>query len=1082
MIRTTLLAATALTLAVPALAAETASTPVAAGISGAGISGLGIRNIGSAAMSGRIAAIAARVEDDGKITIFVGAASGGVWKSEDGGTNFAPKFDKQPVQSIGAVALDPTNKRNVWVGTGESWTRNSVSVGNGVYKSTDGGDNWTHMGLPKVERITKIVVHPSDGNIVYVCAPGALWSDSPDRGLYKTTDGGATWTQILKGPNLSTGCSGISLDPSNPDRILAGLWDFRRTGWGFRSGGDGPEARSGSAMLASDDGGKTWAKLDSGTATGLPAGPWGRIEVVHAPSQPNRVYAVIENVNTALYVSDDGGRTWEARDRSRNMVWRPFYFQKLVVDPTNADRLFKMNLRVIVSEDGGKSFSDTAGGSHADWHDVWVNPKNPKQVVGADDGGLWLSHDGGNKWWHARNLPISQFYHVAIDDRDPYQVYGGLQDNSSWVGDSEYPGGITNNRWENLYGGDGFWVLPDPTDPNYVYAEYQGGNIALINRKTLEQKAIQPKPGYKEKLRFNWNTPMALSPNEKGTLYLGAQYLFRTRDRGTTWDRISPDLTTNNPARQQQEKSGGITVDNSSAEMHTTIYSISESPKAAGTIWVGTDDGNVQVTKNGGTTWTNVTKALKLGRDNWISWVEASQHDANTAYVAVDRHVWGDMTPHLFVTRDGGRSFTRIAGPATQKDSSGGIRGYAHVIKEDRVDPRILYAGTEFGLFVSRDAGATWEEFRPGNFPAVAVRDLVQSKKGDDLVLATHGRGIWIIDDVSPLRSLSPTVTASSVTLIASAPVEQRIQGNGGWSEGDAMFNGENPPSGAVITYYQKARHVIGRMKLEIIGPDGKLVEELPTSKRKGLNRVVWSMRTTPPVVPPAASIAGNSVVGQRVLPGQYKVRLTKAGEVTEVPLTLVRDARATFSDADRQAQYDAAERVKGLFRRMTGLTFGLIGVARDARKAGADPAATPAAKQAALALADKADTLRKQVVATTEGGAITGEERLRENMDSAYGQIISTEGRPPAYAIARVDALERELKEVEDAFAALRATKAAALNVDLARAGIAPISLADVTVDMAPTGGQLTALGRGMVGLRYFGDFRSLAFPSKKK
>jgi photosystem II stability/assembly factor-like uncharacterized protein len=570
---------------------------------------------------------------------------------------------------------------------------------------------------------------------------------------------------------------------------------------------------------------------------------------------------------------------------------------------------------------------------------------------------------------------------------------------------------------------------------------------------------------------------MALSPNEKGTLYLGAQYLFRTRDRGTTWERISPDLTTNNPARQQQEKSGGITVDNSSAEMHTTIYSISESPKAAGTIWVGTDDGNVQVTTNGGGAWTNVTKALKLGADNWISWVEASQHDAGTAYVAVDRHAWGDMAPHLFVTRDGGKSFTRIAGPATA-----GIRGYAHVIKEDRVDPRILYAGTEFGLFISRDAGATWEEFRPGNFPAVAVRDLVQSKKGDDLVLATHGRGIWIIDDVSPLRSLTPAVTASNVTLIASAPVEQRIQGNGGWSEGDAMFSGENPPGGAVITYYQKARHVIGRMKLEIIGPDGQLVEELPTAKRKGLNRVVWSMRTKPPVVPPAASIAGNSVVGQRVLPGAYKVRLTKAGEVTEAPLTLVRDARATYSDADRQAQFAAAERVKGLFQRMTGLTFGLIGLKRDADLAAADPKATPAAKAAAQALGARADELRKQVVATTEGGAITGEERLRENMDSAYGQIISTEGRPPAYAIARVDALEKELKEVEDAFAALKATKGAALNDDLKRAGVAPISLADVKVDMAPTGGQLTALGRGLVGLRYFGDFRSLAFPSKKK
>ena len=1071
MIRTILLAATALTIAAPAAAADSA-VPASAGISG-----LGIRNIGSAAMSGRIAALAARVEDDGKVTIFVGAASGGLWKSDDGGTSFTPKFDKQPVQSIGAVALDPTNKQTVWVGTGESWTRNSVSVGNGIYKSTDGGDNWTLMGLPNVERITKIVVHPTNGNIVYACAPGALWSDSPDRGLYKTSDGGKTWTQILKGPNLSTGCSGISLDPSNPERLIAGLWDFRRKGWTFRSGGEGPDAPSGSAMAISEDGGKTWNMLDASTSKGLPKGPWGRIEVVHAPSMPNRVYAVIEHAKTALYVSEDGGKSWEARDSSRNMVWRPFYFQKLVVDPTNADRVFKMNLRVIVSDNAGKSFSDTAGGSHADWHDVWVNPKNPKHLIGADDGGMWISYDGGSKWWHSRNLPISQFYHVAIDDKDPYQVYGGLQDNSSWVGDSEYPGGITNHRWENLYGGDGFWVLPDPASPDHVYAEYQGGNIAWINRKTLEQKAIQPKAGYKEKLRFNWNTPMALSPQDKSVLYLGSQYLHRTRDHGNTWERISPDLSTNNPAKQQQEKSGGITVDNSSAEMHTTIYSISESPKAAGTIWVGTDDGNVQVTTNGGGTWTNVTKALKLGADNWVSWVEASQHDANTAYVAVDRHVFGDMAPHIFVTRDGGKSFARIAGPKTA-----GIRGYAHVIKEDRVDAKILYAGTEFGMFISRNGGANWEEFRPGNFPAVAVRDIVQSKKGDDLVLATHGRGIWVIDDVSPLRNLTPTVVASNVTLVASAPVEQRIQGNGGWSEGDANFVGDNPADGAVITYYQKARHVIGRMKMEIIGPNGQLVEELPTSKRKGLNRVVWSMRTKPPLVPPAASLAGNSVVGQRVLPGQYKVRLTKAGEVTEVPLTLAIDPRASFTADDRKAQFASAERVKALFQRMTGLTFGLVGLARDANAAANDAKATPAAKKAAQELALKAADLRKLVVATTEGGAITGEERLRENMDMAYGQIISTEGRPPAYAVARVDALEKELKEVEHAFAALKATKAAALNSQLEQAGIAPISLAAVKVDMVPTGGQMTALGRGLVGGRYFGDFRNLAFPRKKR
>lgn len=1072
MIRSILLAGTML-----AATAATAATTPAPATPVAGISGLGVRNIGSAQMSGRIAALAARQETDGKVTLFVGAASGGVWKSEDGGTTFAPKFDKQPVQSIGAIALDPTNPQTVWVGTGEGWTRNSVSVGDGIYKSTDGGDNWTKMGLPNVERITKIVVHPKNGDIVYACAPGALWSDSPDRGLYKTTDGGKTWTQILKGSNLSTGCSSITLDPSNPERLIAGLWDFRRKGWTFRSGGDGPDAPSGSALLVSEDGGRNWTKLDAANAKGLPKGPWGRIEVVHAPSKPSRVYAVIEHIKTALYVSDDGGRTWDERDRSQTMVWRPFYFQKMVVDPTNADRVFKMGFRVIVSEDAGKSFSDTAGGSHADWHDVWINPANPKHLIGADDGGLWISHDGGSKWWHGTNLPISQFYHVAVDDKDPYQVYGGLQDNSSWVGDSEYPGGITNSRWENLYGGDGFWVLPDPTSPDHVYAEYQGGNIGRINRKTLESRNIQPKPGYKEKLRFNWNTPMALSPHEKGTLYLGSQFLFRTRDQGNSWDRISPDLTTNNPAKQQQEQSGGITVDNSSAEMHTTIYSISESPRAAGTIWVGTDDGNVQLTRDGGKSWTNLTKNLKLGPENWISWVEASRYDAATAYVAVDRHAWGDFAPHVFVTRDFGKSWTRLAGPQTAA-----LRGYAHVIKEDRLAPNILFLGTEFGLFVSRDTGASWEAFRPGNFPAVAVRDIALAQNGDDLVMATHGRGLWIIDDIGPLRALKPETLASDVTLIAGPVVQQRIQGSGGWAEGDAAYAGQNPVDGAVITYYQKQRHVIGRMKLEVIGPDGKVVDELPTSKRKGLNRIAWSMRTKPPQVPPAASLAFSATQGQRVVPGQYKVRLTKGDQVSEAPLTIGLDPRATYTAADRQAQYDAAERVKGLFGRMTGLTYGLLGLKDQAGKVAGNPQTPPAQRAAAQKLVTDADALRKQVVATTEGGAITGEERLRENMDSIYGQITGTEGRPPAYVMARVDALEKELAEVEAAFAALKSGPAAALNTALLRAGGTPIDLAAATWEEDEArGGPAAALARGLVGTRYQGSFGSLVEVGEK-
>ena len=465
MVRNILLASVAALIVTPAAAQSFDS---------AAVSGLGARNIGSATMSGRIAAVAGRQEKDGKVTLLVGSASGGVWKSEDGGTTFRPVFDKQPVKSIGAVALDPTNPKVMWVGTGESWTRNSVSIGNGVYKSTDGGETWTAMGLPATERITRIIVNPKNGNIVYVCAPGPLWSDSPDRGLYKTADGGRTWSLILKGANLSTGCSSVALDPANPEHLLAGTWDFRRKPYEFRSGGNGPDAPSGSRFAESRDGGRTWTDLNAGNRKGLPAQPWGRLEINYAPSNPKRVYAFIENVRPALYVSDNGGLSWEERDRSQGMVWRPFYFGRIVVDPKNPDRLFKMGFSVIVSDDAGKSFSNAAGGSHGDWHDVWINPADTKYIVGGDDGGLWTSYDGGNRWVKSWNLPVSQFYHVSTDDKDPYQVYGGLQDNSSWVGDQEYPGGITNSRWENLYGGDGFWAFADPVRPQFHLRRISG--------------------------------------------------------------------------------------------------------------------------------------------------------------------------------------------------------------------------------------------------------------------------------------------------------------------------------------------------------------------------------------------------------------------------------------------------------------------------------------------------------------------------------------------------------------------------------------------------------------------------------
>lgn len=993
------------------------------------ISGLGARNIGSAVMSGRVAAIAA-VKEAGRLTVYVGAASGGVWKSTNGGTTFKPVFDKQPVESIGAITLDPRSPKTVWVGTGEAWTRNSVSIGDGIYKSTDGGDSWHNMGLPNAERISRILVDPQDSNTVYVCVPGKLWSDSEDRGVYKTTDGGKTWDKILKGPNPSTGCSMISMNPRDPKVLFAGMWDFRRKGWTFRSGGDSPTSPSGSGFFKTSDGGRAWQELDEKSAKGLPAKPWGRIAVAIAPSKPDVVYALIESTRSALFRSDDGGNSWQEGDRSNGMVWRPFYFANLIVDPKNENKVYKPDLSLIMSEDGGKSFSGIGNAAHGDCHAVWVNPDNTDHLIAGDDGGLWFSYDGGNTWWKGNNLPISQFYHVSVDQADPYHVFGGLQDNSVWMGDSQYPGGISNSRWENLLGGDGFWAFPDPADQDYVYAESQGGFIGRINRRTLEGRPIKPEPNYGEgKLRFNWNTPIHLSPNEKGTIYIGAQFLFRSRDHGQTWDRISPDLTTNDPEKQKQEESGGVTVDNSYAEMHTTIYSISESPRDGQTIWVGTDDGNLQLTRDGGKSWSNVVGNVpSLPKFSWVSWVEAGLYDAGTAYAAFDRHTFGDMDPHVYKTTDYGKTWTSVVAADT------GVRGYAHVIKEDPVAQNLLYLGTEFGLWISLDGGKHWAQYKGNEFPSVAVRDIVVHPRESDLVLATHGRGIWIVDDITPLRKLTPQVMAQEAAFLSAKPAEQRLEANGGWVDGSAVFTGPNPPDAAVITYYQKKRHIFGKMKLEVFNAQGKLVDTLPPNSRRGISRVEWPMRVKAPRVPPAATAAFEAAQGPRVMPGTYTVKMTRGTESYTTELVVTLDPRAKFNLEDRQAELDAAMRVYHLLGDMSFDVDRINGV----RDALADRSAKvkndPAFAKRLEDLSEKVDELRKKIVATKEGGAVTGEERIREKTTALYADLVFYEGRPADYQVARIGSLKKELGDVETEFDNLVAKELPAVNKLLAK------------------------------------------------
>jgi photosystem II stability/assembly factor-like uncharacterized protein len=661
-----------------------------------------------------------------------------------------------------------------------------------------------------------------------------------------------------------------------------------------------------------------------------------------------------------------------------------------------------------------------------------------------DDGGLWRSQDGGTRWEHLMNLPVSQFYHVSADNAEPYRVYGGLQDNSCWVGDSSYPGGVSNARWENMCFGDGFWMWEDPTDAAYIYVETQGGEVERVNRVTHESRSIKPYARYGEKkLRFNWNAPLQISPNEKGTIYIGAQFVFRSRDHGQSWERISPDLTTNDPEKQKQEESGGVTIDNSVAEMHTTVYSISESPKNGQLIWVGTDDGNVQVTRDGGQHWTNVTGNVQgVGKAPWVSWVEASRYAEGTAYATFDRHMYGDMKPYLYKTTDYGQNWTAL--PVQEN----GIRGYAHVIREDNVNPNLLFLGTEFGLWISVDGGQRWAQYKGSNFPAVAVRDIFIHPRTSDLILATHGRGIWIVDDISPMRALTPETMAEYAEFLPIPPAVQWMETSGGWSEGDATFVGPNRSTDAAIPYYQRSRHIYGDMKIEVFDQQGKLVDTLPTSGHRGINRSGWSMHMKPPRVPPAATAAFGAIVGPRVLPGAYTVKMTKGDKVYTAQLNVVLDPRAKFTVDDRKAQFELVTRLGGLLDHMSWVVDAIVGLRDGAQKGAAKlPEADPLRARLA-ALAESADAIRSKIVATKEGGMITGEERLREflagSSDDAglYGDVNSYEGRPTDSQVARADVLGRELEDVIHEFTDLTGRQLPDLNRALQTKKLAPIEV----------------------------------------
>jgi photosystem II stability/assembly factor-like uncharacterized protein len=987
------------------------------------------RGIGPATTSGRIAAIDA-VNDDPRI-VYVGSAGGGVWKSTNGGGTFSAIFDDH-VMSIGAIAIDPSKPDTVWVGTGEAWPRNSVSVGRGIYKSTDAGRSWTAMGLEKTERIARIAVRPKQSDTVFACALGHLWDANEDRGVFKTVDGGKTWQKALY-VDADTGCADLAVDPQEPDVAYAALYQVRRQPYFFTSGGPG------SGLYKTTDGGKTWKKMTAG----LPQGDLGRIGLAIAPSRPGTLYAIVEAKETALYRSDDAGERW--RKTSDGEAWfgvraRPFYFSNVRVDPADHTRLYNFSLFITASTNGGRSFEPmTLGGNpfgrvHPDHHALWINPRDPSHLVLGTDGGVYVSRDRGQSWTFSASLPVGQFYHVSVDLERPYRVYGGLQDNGSWMGPARALGGsgVRNRDWRNVGVGDGFNVFPDARDVSIVYSEYQGAQIRRFHTRTGEMKDIRPHPRAGEpKYRFNWNAAFAPSAADPAVIYLGGQFLFRSRDRGDTWERIAPDLTTNDPAKQRQRESGGLTPDNTTAENHCTIITVAESPIEPGVIWAGTDDGNVQVTRDGGGAWTNVVKNVPgLPANTWVSMIEAGRHRRGVAFASFDGHRTGDMKSYLYVTEDYGKTWRPIAE---------GLDGYVHSVRQDLVRPDLLFAGTEFGLFISLDGGARWS--RLTTLAPVAVHDMKIHPHEHDLVMATHGRGIQIVDDVSPLRHLTPAVLAGNLAVLPSRPAVLYVGATLRDFPGDAEFSGPNPPDGAMITYYLKSRHIFGKLSLEVLDASGKVVQTLPAGPRQGVNRVFWNMRLPAPKSAAAPGLGARTLAGPPVAEGKYTIRLTKGDDVSTGSIEIVADPLTAHPPADRERRRALLTRLYAMQAELAYVADAAADLRNQARTAAEavrkDGTDAPAAA-GAEAFARDLDDLHAALVDRSGAFAATNPQ-LREKVIDVYSAVLSYGGAPTASQQAYARVLDDELAAARKKFDALGA-RATDLSAKLGAAGAKPL------------------------------------------
>ncbi len=896
------------------------------------------RNIGPAGMSGRITSI--DVVTDEPDVMYAGAASGGVWKSTSGGIDWEPIFNDQTTASIGAIAIQQSNPSVVWVGTGEGNPRNSLNGGDGVYKTLDGGIKWKKMGLEKTRHIHRIIIDPTDPNTVYVGAIGSPWGEHEERGVYKTTDGGDTWDRILF-TNIRSGVAELVMDPTNPNKLIAAMWEHKRDPWFFKSGGPG------SGIYVTHDGGKTWDQRTD--EDGLPKGDLGRIGLAIAPSRPNIIYALIESKKNALYKSEDGGFKWNKVNDGNDIGNRPFYYAEIYVDPVNENRVYSIFTYVNVSVDGGKSFSQlmpaygVENGVHPDHHAWYIHPDDPDFMIDGNDGGLNITRDRGETWRFVENLPVGQFYHVAVDNELPYNIYGGMQDNGSWAGPAYVwkAQGIRNHYWQEISFGDGFDVLPDPRDSRYGISTSQQGYAAIYDRVTGYNETVRPTyPEGEVELRFNWNVAMARDPQSPNTIYFGSQFVHKSTDNGQNWEIISPDLTTNDPEKQKQGESGGLTMDATGAENYCTVIVIEPSPLNADVLWAGTDDGNVQLSRNGGQSWVNLTNRLPgLPRGAWITQIKASNKNEREALLVANDYRRFNYIPYAYRTKDFGQTWERIV-------DSNDVISYTLSIVEDPEESRLLFLGTDDGLYVSIDAGANWTKWDAESFPTTNAYDMVIHPREHDLVIGTFGRAFWVLDDIRPLRELA-SIGASQLnkTLKVYAPptayAASNQQPKGSRFGGDALYNGENRPYGAMITYSinkpdeekeEKTEETSKNKKLgkkeeimvekeekeeEKVSYDSITMEVFKGSelirtikskapKENGMHRTYWYMNEKGVNRMSRSERRGNrEPSGVTVLPGTYKLRFTFGDQMDSTNIEVQYDPRMEMSDNDIKVQYN---------------------------------------------------------------------------------------------------------------------------------------------------------------------------------